>query len=342
MSGKSHPTEQDMLSEPHLVLDLPDVVTFNEKQQAEIESLRRQFSENDLFGEEEESAVLHRMDASKWRLRVTSQYEKRGKTRKGKISVNLTFEYTSKKYPDSDNMPTFSLDSTSKHVDTDALTAQLSEQAGWWNRLVVSEWATFLQSTVDDAERKRRKRKKQDKHRRMMEGFEDPKAAPEEPEDAPPEKHFLDDFFAEFPHDPRPFLIFSIGKGKGKGGWFNGFPVVNCRCIDNKSKHIDYRKGRGTDADIQENVMRWSSSSAGHDFENLFRTTVAKLQRDGHNGVAFQCSRGHHRSVAMACLLHKRVFVNAVVQHVEMATGAPRPKFETAVRKAKKAGWRPK
>lgn len=233
-------------------------------------------------------------------------------------------------------MPKYSLASDSELLNAPNLAQQLEEQAGWWNRPIISTWAGTLQEIIDDAEkaaRKKRKKKKEKKATNATDGDADEKA----------NVGYLDDFFATFPKDPRPFIIFSIGKGKGRSGRFaEQYPVINVRCIDNKGSHIDYRKGRGYDDDIQQNVMRWSSAKIpNHDFKNLFRTTVERIQNEGHKGVAFQCSKGRHRSVAMACILQKRVFVNAVVQHVELSSGAPRPKYEAAVRKAKKAGWRP-
>lgn len=115
-------------------------------------------------------------------------------------------------------------------------------------------------------------------------------------------------------------MIYSFGyKMNGEGQFATTGPsaplVLDCRGINNPHNDANLRRLTGRDKAVQHRVLKSSRAQA------ILKTAWNHLQDNPNGSVAFGCSYGKHRSVALAEVLHDlcRDNIPATVVHTGAA-----------------------
>lgn len=99
--------------------------------------------------------------------------------------------------------------------------------------------------------------------------------------------------------------------------------VVDCRGLHDPHEDLDLRALRGTDEIVQERVM------LSRQFPGLLLAGIEFLMDNPQGTLAFGCTSGHHRSVALAELLTRwlrvRLGYRVEVEHRDITTERERP-----------------
>lgn len=77
-----------------------------------------------------------------------------------------------------------------------------------------------------------------------------------------------------------------------------------------KARNVDLRNIRGTHVQLQKAVRR------GSNFENVVNNIVNRVETENLHTIGVYCRAGHHRSVAIAEMLKKYVYVGSVINHL--------------------------
>lgn len=90
---------------------------------------------------------------------------------------------------------------------------------------------------------------------------------------------------------------------KSQRNWFVGI-------ISNRAKNVDLRKLNGRSEEVQQGVMEDPK------FGMIMNSIVSEVEKKGLNHISISCTKGRHRSVAIAELLKKLFYPNAVLEHL--------------------------
>lgn len=87
--------------------------------------------------------------------------------------------------------------------------------------------------------------------------------------------------------------------------WFVGM-------ITTRKLGVNLKKHDGTSREIQEGIM------LDPKFPDILNTILAAVETNNYKVISISCTRGRHRSVAMAEILKKYIYPNAQINHLHL------------------------
>lgn len=128
----------------------------------------------------------------------------------------------------------------------------------------------------------------------------------DKPEEIP---QMTDNYFTK---SLKPLLIYSWGRKLRKGPPLNVQKNFNAAILNGRRKGINLKKMDGRWEEVQDVVKKCKM------FLSLMESVQKEIEKKDLTIVAFNCSKGRHRSVAAAELLKELLYPNSTIIHLEL------------------------
>lgn len=95
---------------------------------------------------------------------------------------------------------------------------------------------------------------------------------------------------------------------KSQRNWFVG-------TITTRKYGVNLKKNNGKSEEIQVGIM------ADPKFPDILNSIVSEVEEKGYTTISISCTKGRHRSVAVAEIVKKHIYPFAVIKHVDLGKG---------------------